>query len=206
MSAPNVVQALAEVIDGLPAIGKDGRASQQQGGYAYRDIEAITSHAAPLFAKHGIVFVPQVLDVQIREITVNDKPWTDTILTVRYRICGPGGPDDFVEATVVGIGRDNADKGANKALTQAFKYALIQVLCIADEKDDADGVTAEADAAPAHASKERIDELRARIDACEEPELVKEWVRDQGFPWPWTDAACDAIEVELDGLTNGESF
>jgi hypothetical protein len=114
-----------------------------------------------------------------------------------------------VEATVVGIGRDNSDKGANKALTQAFKYALIQVLCIADAKDDGDGSTHEADAAPApspdHAAKERIDTLRGRIDACTEPELVKEWVRDQGFPWPWTDEACSAIEVELLRL-DGEEF
>lgn len=199
----NVVEAVAAVIDELPAIGRDGRASQQQGGYAYRGIEQITAAAAPLFAKYGVVFVPQVLAMEIRELVVNGKPWTDTILTVRYRICGPGGPDDFVEATVVGIGRDNSDKGANKALTQAFKYALIQTLCIADAKDDGDGATHEADAAPdprtLPAPPATIDALVARAKALPDDaaERFKKWKDDQDFPWPWPVAACEAIAAEL---------
>ena len=45
------------------------------------------------------------------------------------------------------LGRDNSDKGVNKAMTQAYKYMLLQVLCIGDRKDDADdSPAAEADA------------------------------------------------------------
>lgn len=130
----------------LPAIGKDDRASAQQGGYAYRGIEAITGHAQPLFAKHGVVTVPRVRSVDVKDLVVNGKPWTDTTLVVDYTLVGPDG--STLEATCVGIGRDNADKGANKAMTQAFKYLLLQVLCISDAKDDNDGTTDVADAAP----------------------------------------------------------
>jgi hypothetical protein len=200
----NVIAALSSVIDEMPPIGRDGRASQQQGGYAYRGIEQITRAAAPLLAKHGVVFVPQVVGMETRELTVNSKPWTDTILTVRYRVCGPGGPEDFVEATVVGIGRDNSDKGANKALTQAFKYALTQVLCIGDSRDDVDGDTHEADEPPAHASKEAIDALIARIEALdpETAESFKAWKNDQGFPWPWPVPAMIAMHAELDKIAS----
>ena len=201
----NVVAALAAVMAEMPAVGKDQKASAQQGGYAYRGIEQIARHAAPLLAKHGIVFVPQVLGFDVREITVNGKPWTDTILTVRYRICGPGGADDFLEATVVGIGRDNADKGANKALTQAFKYALIQVLCIADAKDDGDAASHEADAPPPpgeQIDKAQIDALTERIKGLSDADAAafKAWKDDQGFPWPWPVAACEAIARELDRI------
>lgn len=165
----NVIAALSAVIDEMPPISKGGTASPQQGGYAYRGIEQITAVAAPLLAKHGVVFVPQVMAMETRDLTVNSKPWTDTILTVRYRICGPGGPDDFVEATVVGMGRDNSDKGANKALTQAFKYALTQTLCIGDSRDDVDGQTHEADEqgapAPEHITDEQATELHERLYA-----------------------------------------
>ena len=200
----DVVAALAAVVAELPAIGKDHHASQAQGGYAYRGIEAITKSAAPLFAKYGVVFVPQVQSVEIREITVNNKPWTDTILTVRYRVCGPGGPEDYLEATVVGIGRDNADKGANKALTQAFKYALIQTLCIADAKDDNDGIHVERDLPPAEpvASKHQVDEFNARIEELE-PDQRSEflsWKSDQSFPWPWPLAALEAMESKLEQI------
>lgn len=139
-----VTQALAAVMADLPAIGKDGRADPKQGGYAYRGIEQITKHAQGLFAKHGVVMVPQVESCEVRDITVAGKPWTDTTLHVTYEVHGPAG--DSVKVRTVGIGRDNSDKGANKAMTQAFKYALLQLLCISDAKDDVDGQTHEADA------------------------------------------------------------
>lgn len=144
---PSVSVALAHVMAALPAIGKDSRASQQQGGYAYRGIEAITAHCQPLFALHGIVFVPRVTSWEIRDIVVGGKPWTDTVAAVEYDVYGPAG-DHITVGPVLAIGRDNSDKGANKALTQAFKYALLQTLCISDSKDDGDGQTHEADARP----------------------------------------------------------
>lgn len=141
---PTVTQAIAAVMGELPAIGRDGQASASQGGYAYRGIEQITAAAQGLFAKHGIVFVPEVTRMETKEVTVNNKPWTDTFLHVRYEVFGPNG-DSIKVGPLVAIGRDNSDKGANKAMTQAFKYALLQVFCISDAKDDGDGVTHEAD-------------------------------------------------------------
>ena len=139
----NVVQALSRVMADLPAIGK----TRGEGlGYAFRGIEAITGHVQPLFARYGVVFVPSVQAHEVREITVNNKPWTDMTLTVTYTVYGPGGVDDHITVgPFIGIGRDNSDKGANKAMTQCLKYALLQVLCISDKSDDADGITVEAD-------------------------------------------------------------
>jgi hypothetical protein len=133
------------------------------------------------------VFVPTVESHEIKDITVNAKPWTDTILTVRYTVYGPGGPDDTITVgPLVGIGRDNSDKGANKAMTQAFKYALIQVFCIADAKDDADGQTHAADApAPpmTEAERARVDFL-ARVNNAPAKLRARflEWNELQGHP------------------------
>lgn len=200
MSAENVVAALAQVMVEMPAISKGGTAAAAQGGYKYRGIEQITAVAAPLLAKHGVVFVPQVQALDTRDLIVNGKPWTDTFLTVRYRICGPGGPEDYIEAVVVGIGRDNTDKGANKALTQAFKYALTQVLCIGDSRDDVDAEHHEADARPRAATARAVDELKARVELLtpEQRTTFAAWKDDQGFEWPWTPAAVDAMHDELD--------
>jgi hypothetical protein len=41
----------------------------------------------------------------------------------------------------LGVGRDNSDKGANKARSMAYKYMLTEVFCIGDKKDDADETT-----------------------------------------------------------------
>ena len=139
-----VTQAIAKVMTELPAIGKGGKADPSQGGYAYRGIEQITSAAQRLFGAHGVVFVPEVVKTEVKDITVASKPWTDTFLQVVYHVYGPGG-DSIDVGPLFAIGRDNSDKGSNKAMTQAFKQALLQVLCISDSKDDSDGQSHEAD-------------------------------------------------------------
>ena len=201
--AQNVVQALARVIRDLPAIGKDGRADPKQGGYAYRGIEQITRAAAPLFARHGVIFTPhRIIGRETVDITVNAKPWTDEKMTVLWRVYGPGGREDFIEVETPAIGRDNADKGANKCMSQAFKYALLSTLCISDAKDDNDGSHTERDSLPPaqpHASKRQVDAFKARIEALDadhRSEFVA-WKNAHDFLWPWTIEALEAMEAQL---------
>lgn len=144
--ATNVVEALCRVMRDLPSIEKGGTAAPQQGGYAYRGIEQITPHTQELFSRHGVLFTPRVVSFELRELMVGGKPWTDVVELVEYTVYGPGGPEDRITiGPVLAIGRDNSDKGGNKCLTQALKYALLQVFQISDPKDDADGQTHEAD-------------------------------------------------------------
>lgn len=164
----NVVAALARVSAELGGIGKDGTADAKQGGYAYRGIEQITQAASPLLAKYGVVFVPKVTNWHpVTNITVNNKPWTDERIEVTYTVYGPGGADDWIHVgPIPSIGRDNSDKGANKCMTQAYKYALLQVLCVADAKDDGDQASHEADerdhAAEQRAAEQRVADENAR--------------------------------------------
>lgn len=142
----NVLEAIAAVMRELPGIGKDSTAAKEQGGYAYRGIESITRHIQELLGKYGLVFVLRETECYIEQIVVNSKPWTDSFLTCEYDVYGPGGPDDKLTVGPIHVqGRDNSDKGYNKARTQAFKYALLQLFSIGDGKDDADGTNQEAD-------------------------------------------------------------
>lgn len=143
---PNVIEAISNIIREMPGIGKDSQAAAQQGGYAYRGIEAITREVQPLFARYGVVVAPHVHSFEVDHINVNNKPWTDTRLLVSYTVYGPGGVEDCIEVgPILAIGRDNADKGANKCMTQAFKYLLLQLLCVSDAKDDGDQTSVQAD-------------------------------------------------------------
>lgn len=182
-----VTQALSAVMKEMPGIGKDRTAAPGQGGYAYRGIEDITVVTQTLFAKHGIVTSPHAELIANKDITVANKPWTDTILSVRYTVYGPSG--DSIEAgPIIAIGRDNADKGANKAMTQAYKYLLLQLLCISDGQDDGDSASIPADAAnDAHvvADASSRDQLLGRITIVKAEghnlELLGWWKR-QGLP------------------------
>lgn len=136
----SVIQAVARVMADLPAIGKDGVAPASQGGYRFRGIEAVTAALQPLLAKHGVVIVPTaIVDWTERELTLQNKPWTDNRAVVSWKVYGPRG--DFFTAETPGIGRDNSDKGSNKMMTAAYKYLLLQVFCIGDRSDDSDGTT-----------------------------------------------------------------
>lgn len=131
-----VQQAVAAVMAELPNIGKGERSPE---GYQYRGIEAVTKHVQPLLAKHGVVLVPRATITDVRPSPAMKEGWTDTFMQVEWTVIGPDG--STLEAQTTGIGRDRADKGANKAQTQAFKYLLLHLLCIADGKDDSDGQT-----------------------------------------------------------------
>ncbi len=215
-----VTQAIAKVMTELPAIGKGGKSDPSQGGYAYRGIEQITSAAQRLFGAHGVVFVPEVVKTEVKEITVASKPWTDTFLQVVYHVYGPGG-DSIDVGPLFAIGRDNSDKGSNKAMTQAFKQALLQVLCISDSKDDSDGQSHEADErepvqAPLwdrmgfasedafKAENASLQELWRTVPEENRPGVI-EWLKTRGYDRPVpvrkpdVEAYRELLRVALDG-------
>lgn len=144
MSDLSVQSAVAAVMAELPNIGKSDKSPE---GYAYRGIEAVTKHVQPLFARHGVVIAPRARITDVRPSPAMKEGWTDTFMEVAWTITGPDG--STMEAQTTGIGRDRSDKGANKAQTQAYKYLLLHLLCIADGKDDSDNQSYEQDRAPA---------------------------------------------------------
>jgi hypothetical protein len=133
-----VCEALPKVMAELPNIGKDAKSPE---GYMYRGIEAVTRHLQPLFAKHGLFVVPDGRITGVVPSPAMKDGWQDVYMTVAWTVVASDGSS--LVARTNGIGRDRTDKGANKAQTQAFKYLLIHVLCIADGKDDTDSLTYE---------------------------------------------------------------
>lgn len=174
----NVIAALARVMEELPAIGKSEKSNQ---GYSYRGIEQVTAQAQRLFGRYGIVFAPRVVDRTTVALTVNGKPWTEEQLMVAYTVYGPGGIEDKIEVgPVLGLGRDNSDKGGNKALTQAFKYALLQTLCVSDAKDDADRDVAYAADPPEQTVN--LASLVKNLTKDQKEALKDNWDSDFDFP------------------------
>lgn len=104
---------------------------------------------APILHRHGIITVPRVLSRERLQKPRghNQNLWDHVILEVEYRFYGPDG--DYISAVVTAEGLDNADKGSGKAMTMAYKTALLQVLGIASD-DDPDALNP-ADEGPAPA-------------------------------------------------------
>lgn len=175
----NVIAALALItgeIGGIEKLTAAERNRRGMGGgeggisYAFRGIDQITATAQPLFAKYGVVIVPDVQEERLIDIVVNSKPWTDAVVTVCWHIYGPGGVEDVISATTVGMGRDGTDKGFPKAITQAYKNLILRLFSIGDPDDDTDGRTVEADSggrSTVRAAAPRSDEPREVTKAQE---------------------------------------
>ncbi len=138
---PSVVVALAAVMEEVRSVRKTDRNSQQN--YAFRGIDAVVNAVGPALRKHGVVVVPMLESVNYRDVqTSTGKASRECTVTVRYRFHGPAG--DHLDCVTPGESMDFGDKGAPKAMSVAYRIALLQALCL--PTDDAD---------PDHAAYER---------------------------------------------------
>lgn len=127
----------------ITAIGKDKQNKQQ--GFAYRGIDDVMNALFPLFSKHGVFVVPEVLSTTRTERqTKSGGNMAFTVSTVKYTFYATDGSS--VCAITTGEGMDSADKSTNKSMAAAMKYALFQTFCIPTEEaanDDPDLETPE---------------------------------------------------------------
>lgn len=177
----SIYRALAAITTELPSIGKGDKSPE---GYSYRGIEAVTKHLQPLLAKHGVVIVPKAEVLATVPSPAMKDGWQDVLMRVEWTIYGPDGTS--IQAVTNGIGRDRSDKGSNKAQTQAFKYLLLHLFCIADAKDDADGHTYESDRRPEGvvSTGEQVAEFNEVKDSLSEIRLeeLRGWFKKHRVP------------------------
>jgi ERF superfamily len=132
-------------------IGKERQADMGQGGkFRFRGIDEAMDAVGHAMREVGVILSPEVLKDETSTTPVTKKGdgrngpyestilWTTTKLTMRYTFVDPeDGSTHPIE--MVGEGRDASDKSTSKAGSMAFKYALLQALCIpVNGLDDSD--------------------------------------------------------------------
>lgn len=162
-----ITKSLCAITAEIGSIGKNKKNQQQ--GYSFRGIDDLMNTLHPLFAKFGVIVVPEVLESTREErITAKGSALISAILKVKYHFTSVDGSE--VCATVIGEGMDTADKASNKALAVAYKYACFQVFCIPTEEiaaADPDNCTPDRSISANRVIKERLlgckslDELKA---------------------------------------------
>ena len=121
-------------------ISKDRKNEQQH--YKFRGIDDCLNALAPLLAQHRLVILPEVLERSMTEReSKSGGVLFSVVVKVRYSfVCTEDGSRHDV--VVYGEAMDSADKATNKAMSAAYKYAVIQTFCIPTEGDnDADATT-----------------------------------------------------------------
>lgn len=140
---------ITEIIGALPAIGKDRTVTGGGPTYQYRGIEDILPHIRAAFTKHGVHVTPSYAVLSDQTYTVRSgAEWRRVVIEGTFRFwCGNG---SYVETVTIGEASDAGDKSFNKAMTAAYKYALVQTFCLAEvEHEDPDALSsAESESFP----------------------------------------------------------
>jgi hypothetical protein len=137
---PSIYEALAAVMSDIDHVGKSGWNDHQK--FNFRGIDAVVNAVGPALRKHGVIVVPQVISADYEIVqTTTGKASTACRVKVAYIFHGPAG--DHIETSVIGEAWDSGDKAAPKAMSVAFRTALLQSLALPTDEPDPDASTFE---------------------------------------------------------------
>jgi len=136
MEQKTIVQSLNAVMSEVGAIKKSDRNASQ--GFNFRGIDAVVNAVSPALQRHGVVVVPTVeeSDYSVVEVGKNRTAMGHCRVKVSYSFIGPLG--DSIKATVIAEAMDVGDKASAKAMSVAFRTALLQSLCLPTDEIDPD--------------------------------------------------------------------
>lgn len=126
-----IYKSINNVMCDVGAIGKGKYNAEQK--FNYRGVEDVMNALQPLFIKHKLFAVPEVLaHTREERTTKSGGRLMYSIIKMKYTFYAADG--SYVAVSVIGEGMDTADKSSNKAMSVAFKYACFQLFCIPTEE------------------------------------------------------------------------
>ena len=130
---PTVHQALNKVMGEVQAVKKDSRNQAQR--FNFRGIDAVMNAVGPALRKHGVVILPEDVEVhRSNGTTTSGKQTAEVVLKVTYRAYGPAG--DSIHGRVAAEAMDLGDKAIAKAMSVAYRTFLLQALTIPTDEPD----------------------------------------------------------------------
>lgn len=133
----NIYESIAAIQADVDFIGKDKQTTGQT-SYKYRGVDQVLNTLHPLFAKHKVFAVPEVLEVLNREWKTTKTGNSVVYQTAKVKYTFYAEDGSSVSATVLGEAMDSGDKASNKCMSVAYKYACFQILSIPTEETAAD--------------------------------------------------------------------
>lgn len=131
-----IAQALNQVMKEVGAVAKKDKNQSQ--GFNFRGIDAVVNAVSPALQKHGVIVVPSVEDYEYSSVEIgkNRTVMGHVKVKVTYTFIGANG--DAIKATVAGEAMDSGDKATAKAMSVAFRTALLQTLSLPTDEPDPD--------------------------------------------------------------------
>lgn len=144
-AGPAVYRAISRVMDEIGRLGMAKEGQNKSQGFAFRGIDQIYDALNPIMVKHGLMLLPRY-GMPIREQFTTGKGATMFAVLIPGEfdlVCAEDGSKHTI--SVIGEAMDSGDKGSNKAMSAAYKYAALQAFCIPVKgNDDADAHSPES--------------------------------------------------------------
>ncbi|CAB4153983.1 Essential recombination function protein [uncultured Caudovirales phage] len=136
-----IIKLLSAVMEDAGAVRKSERNTHQN--FNFRGIDAVVNAVSPALRKHGVVVLPTINSCVYETVVVgqNKTSMGHVQVNVTYTFYAPDGSN--ISATVNAESMDSGDKATAKAMSVAFRTALLQTLCLPTDDADPDAFTYE---------------------------------------------------------------
>lgn len=137
MNNKQIFNIITEIIGEVKAVAKTHKNQNQN--YFFRSTDDILNVVNPLFAKHKLIFVAKYSLISSEVLESNTgKRQIRSLVQGNFTFYAQDG--SFVEFQTIGEAIDLADKSFSKAMSNSFKYCLINAFLIPTEKEEASDV------------------------------------------------------------------
>ena len=167
-----IMQRMLAVMQDVGAVRKGEKNAAQ--GFNFRGIDSVVNAVAPALKKNGVLVVPALQSVEYAQVEVgkNRTPMLQCRVIVQYVFAAEDGTT--LAASVAAEALDSGDKATAKAMSVAFRTALLQALCLPTDEPDPDHDVYERVAQLPEMDRDSFDRAMAAIvKATEEGELSK---------------------------------
>jgi hypothetical protein len=151
-----IVKKLTAVMEEVGGVAK--REKNQAQGFNFRGIDSVVNAVSPALRKHGVIVIPTILSCDYDTVLIgkNQTAMGHVRVTVAYTFTA--GDGSSIVATVAAESMDSGDKATAKAMSVAFRTALLQALCLPTDDIDPDAQ-----------SYERAEGVRSPVKASAAP-------------------------------------
>ena len=128
-----VYQAINAVAAELSELGLPKSHNNEDGNYHYRSIDDVMARLAPLLARHKLCLLPKILERTEREASGSIHV---AVRAAFEMVSALDGSRHVIET--FGEAIDGSDKATAKAISAAYKSAVLQAFCIPVPQEEAD--------------------------------------------------------------------
>lgn len=187
-----IYTAVSEIATALAEIGLGKGSRNQNQGWAFRGIDDIYNVVGPLLARYKVRILPRVQHRETIQREIRNNVWMHTYLEVDYIVVSMEDGSTLLLEGIPGEAMDNGDKSCGKAMSYAYKQAVIQLFSIPTEGDNDPDSTTPPQQTAAEAKRVPKEPAKASRAKKASPKSDEGAAKERTALWADIDVAKDA--------------